>query len=315
MTTIDIWDPKDFVFPEQGSGLTVQEEQDVALIHKTAKVLSHSIGFTYNQNQRSPNTINVYIRALELFEYYIEKIAKANQIQDNPINSLYVLPSKWKLINADLVEQFQVFLMWQGFNFTSINMYLSAIKMHSKWANKLGYMDKETLSRITSIEQYNASKETMIRENNNATKHLDPTTGHVIVLDAGGKQVNTVYPKLSKKKPEAYVLSYFEEEAMLQTCDLTTLKGRRDRAILLMLFDFALRVGELVIISTNLLDLNANLITVYRPKVHKTQEFRLTKRLRKALIDYIAYCPMKIGNNLFINLDIKIIHNSEKKDG
>lgn len=116
-------------------------------------------------------------------------------------------------------------------------MYLSAIKMHFNWANKLGFMDKETLSRITSIEQYNASKETMIRENNHATKHLDPTTGHEIVLDAVGKQINMVYPKLSKKKPEAYVLSYFEEEAILQTCDLTTHKGRRDRTILLMLFD------------------------------------------------------------------------------
>jgi integrase len=258
----------------------------------------HDKIFEFNHGQRSDNTNKQYLQALKKFEYYLENILGINSIKD-----LYVLPRMWKDITFGFVETFKIYLMERGNAFQTINSYLSAIKMHAKWAYQAGHLPAEEYNQIKEIDQLTVTKEERTRAFHKMPKLSPEEKKKRAVLD---ETINLI----GLKKQDSYVLSTTEKQKLIATCDPTTITGKRELAIVYCFLDLGLRVGELCSLDISQVDFYKNEVTFYREKVSKTQTHYMSKRLREALIDFISHCPVKFNQGLFISFSNRSKGNS-----
>lgn len=148
-----------------------------------------------------------------------------------------------------------------GYAIGSVNVRLSTIKTLCKLAAQAGILDAGTLGMIRSVSGYRLAE----------GRNLDKTRE---ITRVGAKKAAAV----SLDRAQA---------ANLKAQPTTSPQGRRDRVILTLLLDHGLRVGELVGLTVNAVDLAAGVIRFYRPKVAKTQTHRLTADARAALAAYV----------------------------
>lgn len=156
------------------------------------------------------------------------------------------------------------FVQWglhRGYAIGSVNVRLSTVKTLCKLAAQAGILDAGTLGMIRSVSGYRLTE----------GRNLDKT-----------REITRV----GAKKAAAVSLDR-SQATNLKAQPVTTPQGRRDRVILALLLDHGLRVGELVGLTVNAVDLTAGVIRFYRPKVNKTQTHRLTADARAALAAYV----------------------------
>ncbi|TFB08073.1 tyrosine recombinase XerC [Candidatus Atribacteria bacterium MT.SAG.1] len=102
--------------------------------------------------------------------------------------------------------------------------------------------------------------------------------------------INLITPKIEKKLP--YFLYLQEVEKLIETPPLDTIFGIRDRAILELLYGTGMRVGELVNLNINDIDLDEKTIRVFG-KGSKERILPLGDPSIKAVQEYLT------GRNLF----------------
>ncbi len=102
---------------------------------------------------------------------------------------------------------------------------------------------------------------------------------------------NNVFNEVSAPKHEKLLpkqLYVNEIEAMFDAIDCRTIFGKRNYAILEMLYDTGLRVSELCSLKVSDIDYNSDFITILG-KGKKERNVPLLKSLKSALKDYIEY--------------------------
>ncbi|MFZ1505279.1 MAG: site-specific integrase [Anaerolineae bacterium] len=157
------------------------------------------------------------------------------------------------------------FVQWQlkrGYAIGSVNVRLSTVKTLCKLAAQADVIAAGDLGMIRSVSGYRLTE----------GRNLDKT-----------REVT----RLGAKKVAAVSLDRVQA-GNLKAQPVTTPQGRRDRVLITLLLDHGLRVGELVGLTVNAVDLAAGVIRFYRPKVNKTQTHRLTADARAALAAYVA---------------------------
>lgn len=228
--------------------------------------------FEINRLSKSFNTIKQYIRALDRFEKYLHEVYKLKII------NLYFLPSAWSQISFGLVQTFQRYLLNEGYAFKTINTYISAIKVHSKWAYNAQTIEIDTFSRIQNIEPLKESQEKRIRE------RLELKT-----------------KRIGNKKSKPTLLSDEQLNELIQSIDTSKINGKRNLAMFLIFIDLGFRVGEVVGLEIDNFDFQTGIITSYREKVSKTQKHHMSERLKIAVIDYLYFFPIEKTGALFIS--------------
>ncbi len=92
-------------------------------------------------------------------------------------------------------------------------------------------------------------------------------------------------PKQERKLPR--LLSEREVEQLLESIEISTLKGKRDRAILELLYASGMRVGEMVALDLDGMDL-AERVIIVRGKGRKERQVLFGSRAAEAIREWLA---------------------------
>lgn len=161
-----------------------------------------------------------------LFEQFLQEAGQ-------PATNLYSDLSGWSVVTWGLVEGFRRWLLQQGYKVSSVNVRLSTIKRYCKLATKAGHLDFAENALIDAVEMYRGKE-----------------AGHI---DEKRRQAAIVVGR-STKKAKATPLKPEHVDLLKQQPD--TPDGRRDRLIICLLFDHALRCGEVALLDVKDIELD-----------------------------------------------------------
>ncbi len=173
--------------------------------------------------------------------------------------NFYTDPEAWSGITWGLVEGFIKWQIEKGYAVPSINIRISTIKTYARLAMQSGNLLPQEYALIKSIKSYSQQEKRRIDERRPQNRvGLKKSTPVIISPEQAGKL---------KTQPN-------------------TPQGRRDQVMMCLLLDHGLRVGELVGLDIEDIDLESGLLHFFRPKVGKTQSHRLSKDTFQSLQSY-----------------------------
>jgi integrase len=215
----------------------------------------------------APNTLRRHRAALELFaEYLGEKGLRPGHLHDEP--------SAWRGITWGLVDGYYKWLLLQGYSVGSANVHLSTIKTYARLAIKAGMVDP-TESQLIETVRARSRRRDRQRIDEQRRKEDIPT-------------------RIGAKKADPILLASSQVASLKQQPD--TPQGRRDQLLICLLLDHGLRVGEVAALKIIDVDVQAGIISVFRPKVDKRQIHRLSQDTLGAVRRYLSLDRSAIRN-------------------
>jgi integrase len=176
--------------------------------------------------------------------------------------ALFLEASTWRFVSAGLVQLFVSWMEQHGYAIQTMNVRLSTIKRYCRLATDAAVLPQEELYRISRVQGYRHKE----------GRHIDrerPVT------------------RRGPKKAEPNMLTD-EQATWLKRChDTTTPEGRRASTILCLLLDLGLRVGELVALRVQDIQLSRGTLRFYREKVDMEQTHVLSSDCLQALRAYL----------------------------
>lgn len=214
--------------------------------------------FTDYRERKAENTLRRQDADLTLFADFLAQVGIV-------AGDLNTSPDAWHGITWGLVAGFVQWMLQESYATGSVNVRLSTVKTYAKLASKAGALDKLEYLQIKDVTGYSHKER----------KRLDEKRD-----DAGTDTRRGV------KKAEAVRLST-EQARRLKTGQPDTPQGRRDAVLMCLLLDHGLRCGEVALLEVGQVDLKADELKFYRPKVDKVQTHRLTNDTKQALEQWI----------------------------
>ena len=212
-------------------------------------------------SRKAQNTIDSQRTDLKTFCDYLLDVGvtlNADALQNNP--------NVWTDVTYGLVEGFVKWLLAKGYATSSINRKLSTIKVYTKLAYKAGTIDTDTNAKIRIVSGYSGKDATNIDNKRDVTR-------------------------LTNKKEESNFLSpkQYKELVALQRDNNV---GLRNKVVLGLLFEYGLRVSEVVQLPLANIDIDNGRMTVYRHKTGETTNFDLlvTPDFYRLLKQYMNLC-------------------------
>ena len=253
------------------SELIITQERDLVPSHmarvgQIANQVAARHTFVNYQDRKAENTLRRQTADLVLFMRYLASVGAT------PDNDLATYPQAWEGITWGLVEGFVKWQLIAGYAVSSVNVRLSTIKTYAKLAFKAGILDNTEYALIRAVEGYSHEE--------------------TINVDKKRKAADTP-TRVGTKKIEPKALTADQVKALKEQPD--TPQGRRDRLLICLLFDHGLRVGEVAGLAVGNLDLKAQELRFYRPKVNKVQTHELTPDTLQAARAYLNQDALPIG--------------------
>lgn len=183
------------------------------------------------QDKKSEETLRRQKADIALFEKFL---ASAGQKVEGMAYDL----AAWGIVSWGLVEAFNRWQLNEEYKTTSINVRLSTIKVYCRMAAKAEYLTTQEYALIKAVEGISGKE----------ASHVDEKR-----IKAG------IATRRSTKKARATPLKPEHVELLKQQPD--TFEGRRDRLIICLLFDHALRCGEVALLNVQDIDLDPALQT------------------------------------------------------
>ena len=187
-------------------------------------------------------------------------------------------PAAWRGVTYGIVEAWRTALLHEGYSVATVNNRLSTIRVYSKLAGRAGAIPADELTHLATVGGYGVTE---------------------------GKRLDERRPRSRRdkaKKPAAVPLS-LDQARRLKAAAAATGQAARDALIMALLLDHGLRLGEVAALTVEALDLDAGLMTFYRPKVDMTQTHRLTAAALTAARRYLAARPAGTGSALWVASD------------
>lgn len=213
--------------------------------------------------------------------------------------------------DEDIISAYKDYLeVERGYSVHTVINYLDDINEFKAYLNS---------KRIDSIQNVtvNVARYYLMELNKNCYKatsvsrKLSSLRGLYRFMILEGYLETNVFNEVSAPKHEKLLpkqLYVDEIEAMFDSIDCKTVIGRRNYAILEMLYDTGVRVSELVNLKLTDIDYHDDFITIYG-KGKKERSVPLLKSLKSALLDYIDFsrnelllkCKEEPTDHLFLN--------------
>lgn len=212
--------------------------------------------------RKADNTIRRKRADLALFETFL-------QSANIPARDLFDNPQAWRGVTWGIVEAFREWQLKQGYAIASINAHLSTVRTYAKLAAKAGAITPDELRMIQTVQGFSRKE----------SKHVDTK-----------RRADNIETRRGTKKAQAIIIPEDIAQAMA-TEQPDTPQGRRDALLMCLLLEHGLRISEAAILTRAAFDLKAGTITVYRPKVDKTQTFTMTPATREAARHYLKLAP------------------------
>ena len=243
----------------QGGGLSPLELAGLA----ANQAATRAIFRTYRE-RLAPNTARFQQATLDCSAAYLGSIGVSISGE-----TLATEPSAWRGMSWGLVEGFIRWMLSEGYAIGTVNVRLSSIKHYCQLASQAGVIPPGDLALIRTVTGYNGKE----------ARHIDEY-----------REVKRV----GEKKAEPTPLTLDQANALKS--HLNTAQGRRDRLLMCILLDHGLRVGEVVVLPADVMDLEERTFTFYRPKVNKTQIHSFTADTYQAATAYLTHDgPAKDG--------------------
>jgi integrase len=199
-------------------------------------------------NRKAANTLKAHLADLTTFYEFLGEIA-AGAAQHLSPEALQTDPYAWQEVTWGMVDAFVRWMLRQGYAIASVNRKLSTVKCYAKLATKANVLDVAEHALLHNVNGYSQKE---------------------------GKRIDERRPKqrVSVKKAKYVRLDALQAQALKVQPDSP--QGRRDRLLMCLLLDHGLRVGEVVQLTVEDVDLARGTFAFYRPKVNKRQVHRMT---------------------------------------
>lgn len=260
---------------DQGAALDLLD--GAATVGQLANQAAAAWSFIDYRARKSANTLRNHDAALSLFAgFLIDRGAAA--FADLDAAALAGDPAAWHGVTWGIVEGFKLHLLNEGYAVGAVNNRLSTIRVYAKLAGKAGAIPADDLTLILAVGGYGVTE---------------------------GKRVDERRPRSRRPgaKKSAAVGLTLDQARRLKRPPEGTGQAARDALMMALLLDHGLRLGELAGLTVEALDLDAGLMTFYRPKVDKVQIHRLTADTATAARRYLADRPAAAGPGLWVASD------------
>ena len=208
---------------------------------------------------KSKETLRRHRHDLALFSHFLEETAQASP------GDFYTDLEAWRDISYGLVAAFKIWQEQQGYALGSIGVRLSTVKVYCKLAHDAGVITTEAYMRIQGVMGYKG----MSARNIDAERPVR----RIGNKKAQWVEISPAHAQLLKRAPAGPLAD-------------------RDRLLLCLLLDHALRIGEAAILKTSSINLRKGKITYFRPKVSlEPQTDNLTPDTLDAARRYLATIP------------------------
>ena len=183
----------------------------------------------------------------------------------------------WRGVTWGIVEAWKQSLLQEGYSVATVNNRLSTIRVYAGLAGRAGAIPADELTRLAAVAGYGVTE---------------------------GRRVDERRPRarVGAKKAAAVGLTLDQARALKRPAGPTG-QAARDTLLMALLLDHGLRVGELAALTVGALDLDAGMMTFYRPKVDKVQTHRLTGAAATAARRYLAMRPEGAPAGLWLASD------------
>lgn len=216
-----------------------------------------------------------------------------------------------KITDSEIIKAYKDYLeVERGYSYYTVTSYLDDIKEFTD------YLIAKKINSITNVS-VNIARYYLMELNKNdykatsVSRKLSSLRGLYRFMILEGYTETNVFNEVSAPKHEKLLpkqLYVDEIEAMFDSIDQKTAIGKRNYAILEMMYDTGVRVSELCNLKITDIDYNSDFITIYG-KGKKERSVPLLKVLKSALMDYmnfsrselLAKCKDQPTDNLFLN--------------
>lgn len=253
-----------------------QLDQAAALtVGQAANRAAAAWAFADYRGRKAANTLRNHDAALDLFATFLRNHDAA--VDQLDAAALASDPAAWHGVTWGMVEGFKLDMLNKGYAIGAVNNRLSTIRVYAGLASKAGAIPADDLTLIKAVNGYGVTE---------------------------GKRVDERRPRsrVGAKKAAAVGLTLDQARRLKRPADDTG-QAARDALIMTLLLDHGLRVGELAGLEVEVLDLDAGMMTFYRPKVDMTQTHRLTAAALTAARRYLAMRPTGAPAGLWVASD------------
>jgi integrase len=255
----------------------VEARQSAALTAgQAANRAAAAWAFLDYRGRKSANTLRNHDAALSQFAaFLIDRGAAARADLDGA--ALASDPAAWHGVTWGIVEGFKLTLLNEGYSIAAVNNRLSTVKVYAGLASKAGAITADELTQIKAVAGYGVTE---------------------------GKRVDERRPRSRRgSKKSAAVSLTLDQARRLKSPAGATGQAARDALIMALLLDHGLRLGEVAGLTVEALDLDAGMMTFYRPKVDMVQTHRLTAATLTAARRYLAMRPAGAPAGLWVASD------------
>ena len=282
---------------DQGAALDVADPQAAALtVGRAANAAAARSAFADYRRRKSANTLRNHGAALDHFAGFLQGLAGRGRAAAAGAGldladldrtaaawagldgaALASDPAAWRGVTWGIVEAWRTALLQDGYSVGTVNNRLSAIRVYAALAGKAGAIPADELTLIKTVGGYGVTE---------------------------GKRLDERRPRarVGHKKAAAVGLTLDQARRLKRAADDSG-RAARDALIMALLLDHGLRLGELAALTVKALDLDAGLMTFYRPKVDRTQVHRLTAAALTAARTYLAKRHPLAGAGLWVASD------------
>lgn len=226
--------------------------------------------FALYRKELSDNTKLRQHNDLEAFTLYLSQI----QVQRN-VTDLEANTEAWRGISAAHVQGFQLWLEAQGYTMGTINVRLSTIRKYCELLKKAEVITQQELNDIQAVKGKNG------RVARNADKDRERLG---IKIRRGHKKADATNVDTS----QVFQIKKVSTSGNGRQRGGDLLLQERDALLTGLIFEHALRCGEVVALDLENFNLQAGTMTFYREKTDRVETHTLKQHTRIAAERYIT---------------------------
>lgn len=231
--------------------ITIEQAGELAQSHIRSNIIELAF------ERLAPNTIKSRKQAAGLWRSFMYNIG-VNSLDMNFEED----PAAWAGVGASVIEVFQRWMLQSGFAINTVNQRVSAIRWYCQLAARAGFISGDALAMINSVR---------------------------LIRHSEGMKIDEKRPvsRVGRKKSSSVQMSQYHV-SRTKAMPATDPRSIRDRLLMCLMLDQAMRVGEVVILEVENFDLEESTVRFFRPKTGETHTHALTESTLLALGEYLA---------------------------
>ncbi|MGB1251760.1 MAG: tyrosine-type recombinase/integrase [Candidatus Promineifilaceae bacterium] len=241
--------------------IAIRNAERLQVAAEVADAKSRQNSFIEYNRLKSDATLRTYRAGLRVFAEFLNGHIGTEIDAD----ALQTNPQAWRNISFGLIDAFKQWMLRNGYSVSSINNRLSAVRVYAKLAASAGTIGRIESLEIGDVRGYAGKEAQRIDERREVTRIGLKKERHTSIAEAD--------------------LARFREPMDKRD------RAVRDAFIRCIMIDMGLRVGEVVRLTVEGVDMERGVISFFRPKVHTTQTHNLPRTVRLALETYLRLAP------------------------